>query len=94
MAIGCYHDSNSIEQVNISDTDILYEHNVMTPDAILRVARLSLLARVLVKAPSVVTSLIADLVCIEAETWPKQILADPQWYVYTFQGHLSELNLG
>ena len=63
---------------NINDEDILYQHNIMNPSTMIRVARLSLWSRILCKAPKIVIDLCMDLAIIQVG-WPKAVADDLRW---------------
>jgi len=74
---GHYFDNPYGKQV-ISDADILYEYNVMNPETIIRVSRLMLLARLILKAPQELMSIVRDMANL-ASGWTHAILDDLKW---------------
>ena len=75
--IGCYHGSKK-GMGNITDQDLLFQYNIMSPETMLRIARLSLFARIMEKAPAILTRLVMDLSEI-AVGWPRQVGDDLRW---------------
>ena len=58
--IGIHH-GNKNDSRNITDSDLLYEYNITSPETMIRVARLALWSRILCKAPDVLASLCHDM---------------------------------
>ena len=75
--IGTHH-GNSKGSNNISDEDILYQHNITNLTTMIRVARLSLQSRILCKAPKLVTDLCMDMASVNVG-WPTAVLDDLRW---------------
>jgi len=61
-----------------SDSDVIYENNLMSPMTILRLARLSLLARVVAKSPPLVMEL-AYATCSYQRSWAATAHGDLAW---------------
>jgi hypothetical protein len=72
------HQGNKEGNSNISDDDILYTYGITNPEIMIRTARLSLVARIMCKAPKVMTSLIFDMAQSKIG-WPETVLHDLQW---------------
>ena len=72
-----YH-GNAAGNAVLNDNDMLYEYEISHPMTLLRVARLSLFARILVKAPPVLKDLILDLYHVHG-SWTQCVVSDFKW---------------
>ena len=64
--------------VMMSDQDILYTYNVMSPDVMIRVARLSLFSRIITKALDELLKIVHDLARVGIG-WPVEVKRDLDW---------------
>jgi hypothetical protein len=62
----------------VSDMDLLFEYELMCPETIIRVARISLFIRLIIKAPSVLINLVRDIGTLRV-SWTTKVLEDLQW---------------
>jgi len=72
-----YHGNKGGNKV-LNDSDMLFQYDVSHPMCILRVARLSLFARVLVKAPEQFKELVLDMGELP-QGWTRCVIGDLQW---------------
>jgi hypothetical protein len=69
---------NRQDKLVISDNDLLYQYELMCPETIIRVARLSLFCRICVKAPSPLRNLVCDMQ-VFSSGWTASIVSDLKW---------------
>ena len=87
---GHYHGNILAKQV-IHEEDLLFEHDMLSPTTIIRVARILLLCRICVKAP---TKLIELVKCLERKIGKTNtVLSDLHWLTShkpfdEFRGHI------
>ena len=62
----------------ISDEDLLFQYNLISPESLLRMARTLLFGRIVVKAPSVLLDLIKDMATLD-KGWTATLIRDLQW---------------
>ena len=74
---GNYHSNPSGKPV-LSDRDMLFEYELMSPMTIIRIARLMLFGRLAVKAPLILTSLVRDMSCLD-RGWSYEVWNDLKW---------------
>jgi len=74
---GNTYDKSNLKPM-LSDIDMLYEHNLISPTTILRFARLSLLCRLCVKAPEFLFSMIEAIAQFKG-SWTSTVLGDLRW---------------
>jgi hypothetical protein len=55
--------------------DLLFEYELMCPETIIRVARISLFIRLIIKAPSVLINLVRDIGTLRV-SWTTKLLED------------------
>ena len=75
--LGCYHGNTKSRQV-ISDSDMLYSKDIMCPETIIKIARLSLFCRICVKAPPILKNIVVDLARINCG-WAAEVCLDLRW---------------
>jgi hypothetical protein len=74
---GHYH-GNSCNAEVISDSELLDRYDAMNPSTLLRVARLLLLGRLAIKAPTELMTLLVDMSSSNSG-WPASVLSDLKW---------------
>ena len=76
--ISGHYFGNTCDKKLMSDADILFEYEMMSPRTMLRCARIQLFARVVKKAPKVLTELVFDMSLLKTG-WTASLLKDLRW---------------
>ena len=74
---GHYYGNRQDKQV-ISDDDLLYQYELMSPETIIRIARLSLFCRICIKAPDPLRNLVKDM-HVFCSGWTASVVSDLKW---------------
>ena len=69
---------NRLDKLILSDDELLYQYELMSPETIIRLARLSLFARVCVKAPEPLSKLVCDME-VFSSGWTASVISDLKW---------------
>ena len=69
---------NRLDKPILSDDDLLYQYELMSPETIIRLARLSLFGRICVKAPAILSKLVCDMQ-VFSSGWTASVMSDLKW---------------